>query len=219
MHPRALSGPVHINPFSNENGAVLLQIRLSSTLQRRKRSPKTEPSKTLPRNDAFWKRCFLVWTKKTMLSENGDVIKINTTGASPLDRDYPKWRTDATMWLQFRFNFAGQYIEMRMRQVHLNVRAEGLKAFSNRCGVVVWTGENDRKRHVWTQIFLKTEQNSSVFVWKRITVDGASEERFRMAPFSVIVFGVLVWTIAVWRRISMANFSYLHSEWDLSYNF
>ena len=36
-------GPVHTNPFSNENGAVLLRIRLSSTLQRQKRSPKTEP--------------------------------------------------------------------------------------------------------------------------------------------------------------------------------
>ena len=36
-------GPVHTNPFSNENGAVLLRIRLSSTLQRRKRSPKMEP--------------------------------------------------------------------------------------------------------------------------------------------------------------------------------
>ena len=36
-------GPVHTNPFSNENGAVLLRIRLSSTLQRRKRSPKREP--------------------------------------------------------------------------------------------------------------------------------------------------------------------------------
>ena len=29
--------------FSYENGTVLLRIRLSSTLQRRKRSPKTEP--------------------------------------------------------------------------------------------------------------------------------------------------------------------------------
>ena len=38
-----LLGPVHTNPFSNENGAVLLRIRLLSTLQRRKRSPKTEP--------------------------------------------------------------------------------------------------------------------------------------------------------------------------------
>ena len=36
-------GLVHTNPFSNENGVVLLRIRLSSTLQRRKRSPKTEP--------------------------------------------------------------------------------------------------------------------------------------------------------------------------------
>ena len=73
------------NSFSNENGAVLLRLRLSSTLQRRKRSPKTEPSKLLSRverfeNDAFWKRCFLVWTKITMLSENGDVIKIDMTG-------------------------------------------------------------------------------------------------------------------------------------------
>ena len=46
---------------------------------------KRSHSKTLSRverfeNDAFWKRCFLVWTEKTMLSENGDVIKIDTTG-------------------------------------------------------------------------------------------------------------------------------------------
>ena len=40
-----LLGPVHTNPFSNENGAVLLRIRLSPTLQRRKQSPKTEPFK------------------------------------------------------------------------------------------------------------------------------------------------------------------------------
>ena len=46
---------------------------------------KRSNSKTLSRvewfeNDAFWKRCFLVWTEKTMLSENGDVIKRDTTG-------------------------------------------------------------------------------------------------------------------------------------------
>ena len=34
---------------------------------------------------------------------------------------------------------------MRMRQVHLTMRTEGLTAFSNRYGVVVWTGENDTK--------------------------------------------------------------------------
>ena len=49
----------------------------------------------------------------------------------PLDREYPKWRTDATRWLQFRANFAGRYIEMRQR-------------FQNGYGVVVWTGENDK---------------------------------------------------------------------------
>ena len=79
-------GSVHTNSFSNGNGAVLLRIRLSSTLQRRKRSPKTEPFENALQsmerfeNDAFWKRCFLVWTEKTMLSENGGVIKIVSTG-------------------------------------------------------------------------------------------------------------------------------------------
>ena len=31
-------------------------------------------------NDAFWKRCFLVSTRKAMLSENGEVIKVGMTG-------------------------------------------------------------------------------------------------------------------------------------------
>ena len=49
------------------------------------------------------------------------------------------------MWLQFRASFAGRYIEMRMRRVHLSMRTAGIKAFSNGYGVVVWTGENDTK--------------------------------------------------------------------------
>ena len=45
---------------------------------------KRSHSETLSRverfeNDAFLKPCFLVWTEKTMLSENGDVINIDTT--------------------------------------------------------------------------------------------------------------------------------------------
>ena len=36
------------------------------------------------------------------------------------------------MWVQFRANFASQYIEMRMRQAHLGMRTEGIKAFSKR---------------------------------------------------------------------------------------
>ena len=49
-------------------------------------SPKTEPFENALQlsgaiwKHTFWKRCFLVWTEKTMLSENGDVIKIDTTG-------------------------------------------------------------------------------------------------------------------------------------------
>ena len=42
------------------------------------------------------------------------------------------------------FNFAGRYIEMRMRLVHLSMRTEGIKAFSKRirrCSV------DERKRY------------------------------------------------------------------------
>ena len=55
--------------LANENGAVLLRIRLSSTLQRRKRSPKTEPFENALQSGAIWKRCFL----KTLFSSvDGD---------------------------------------------------------------------------------------------------------------------------------------------------
>ena len=43
------------------------------------------------------------------------------------------------------FNFAGRYIEMRMRRVHLSMRTEGIKAFQNGYGVVAQTGEKDTK--------------------------------------------------------------------------
>ena len=46
---------------------------------------------------------------------------------------------------QFRANFAGRYIGMRMRRVYLSMPTEGIKAFSNGYGVVVWTGENGTK--------------------------------------------------------------------------
>ena len=142
-------GPVHTNPFSNENGAVLVRIRLSSTLQRRKRSPKTEPFENALQSGAIWKRCFL-----------------KTLGARPLDLEYPKWRTDATMWLQFRAKFAGRYIEMRKRRVYLSMPTEGIKAFSNRqirrCSV------DGRKRYENDKC-----GNKSFWNWKRISVDRA----------------------------------------------
>ena len=61
--------PVHTNLFSNENGAVLLRIWLSSTQQRWKQSPITEPFENALQSGAIWNRCslkmpFLVWTEK-----------------------------------------------------------------------------------------------------------------------------------------------------------
>ena len=87
--------PVHTNPFSNENGAVLLRrygyrpdYNAENDHRKRSRS-KMLSSVERFENDAFWKRCFLVWTVKTMLSENGDVIKITRPWVSKMaDRCY-----------------------------------------------------------------------------------------------------------------------------------
>ena len=52
------------------------------------------------------------------------------------------------MWLQFRANLAGRYIETRMRRVHLSLRTEGIEEFSKwirRCSVNGWKRyENDK---------------------------------------------------------------------------
>jgi len=86
-----------------------------------------------------------------MLSENGDVIQIDMTGRQQR--------------MENGANFPGRYIEMCKRRTHLGMRTKGIKAFSNGYGVVVWTGENDTKTiSVDASVFLKTEQNSSVFV-------------------------------------------------------
>ena len=57
----------------------------------RKRSPEWTELKTM-----VFERCFVGWVEETMLSENGDVIKIDIytyfciehTGTRPLDREY-----------------------------------------------------------------------------------------------------------------------------------
>ena len=140
-------GPVHTNPFSNENGAVLLRIRLSSTLQRRKRSPKTEPFENALQSGAIWKRCFL---KTLFCSVDGEN-----------DAIWNRWRhqnrhdrapDQSTVSIQnggqtppCAFNFAGRY-EMRMRRVHLSMRPEGITAFSKRIRCCSVDGETIRKR-------------------------------------------------------------------------
>ena len=103
-------GVDHTNPFSNENGAVLLLIQLLSTLQCRKRSPKMEQFENALQSGAIWKRCFLKTLFSSVDREN-DVIwkrwrnQNRQPRTRPLDCEYPKWRTDATMWLQFSCQF------------------------------------------------------------------------------------------------------------------
>ena len=128
-------GPVHTNPFSNKNEAFLLWIRLSSTLQRRKQSPKTEPFENALQSGANWKRCFLKTLFCSVDGENDAIWKRwrlqNRHDRVPAG-EYPKWRTDATTRLQFRANFAGRYIETRMRWVHLSMRTECIPTWFSR---------------------------------------------------------------------------------------
>ena len=86
-----------------------------------------------------------------MLSENGDVIQIDTTGRQQR--------------IENSANFPGWYIEMHMRRVHLSMRIEGRKAFLNGYGIVVWTGENDTK---------------TISVDANLFENGAKQLRFRL---------------------------------------
>jgi len=79
----------------------------------------------------FENAVFSVWTVKTMVSENGKVVQIDTTGHQQR--------------IEYGANFPGRYIEMRMRRAHLSLRTESIKVFSNGYSVVVWTSENDAK--------------------------------------------------------------------------
>ena len=108
---------------------------------------KRSHSKTLSRverfqNDAFWKRCFLVWTEKTMLSENGDVIKIDTTGRQTT----PAWVSKmadrcyhvALISRQFRGTICwNAHASSSFEQVHWG--------YKSGYGVVVWTAKTIRK--------------------------------------------------------------------------
>ena len=65
----------------------------------------------------------------------------------------------------------GRYIEMRMRRVHLSMRTEDIKAFSERIRCCSVDGRKRcEKDRCACKSFLKTEQNSSV---GGISVDGA----------------------------------------------
>ena len=88
--------PSTIPRLSNENDTVLFRIRLPSRLQRWKRSPKTDrfenalQSGTILKTVLFENAVFLVWTAKTILSENDDVTTTPPPGCRPLNREYPR---------------------------------------------------------------------------------------------------------------------------------
>ena len=94
----------------------------------RKRSPQWSDLKI----DAFWNRCFLVWTEKTMLSENVGVNKMDTTGSQTTLPWLSKMADRRSHVASISRNFAGRYIKIRMRRVHMSIRTEGMKAFSKR---------------------------------------------------------------------------------------
>ena len=70
---------LHISVFKRKRSCFAPDTAIDhSTTPTENDYRKRSHSKTLSRverfeNDTFWKRCFVVWTKKTMLSENGDV--------------------------------------------------------------------------------------------------------------------------------------------------
>ena len=119
--PRKHLSPVPTNPFSNG-----YRSHYKAVNDHWKRSH----SKTLSRverfeNDTFWKRCFLVWTEKTMPSEICDVIKIYMTG-----------RQTTRPWVS----------KIANRRYHVaSIPRQFCGRFQNGYGVVVWTGENDTK--------------------------------------------------------------------------
>ena len=96
-------------------------------------------------NDAFWKRCFLVWMEKTMPSENGDVIKIDMTRRQTI-------RVWVSTMADRRYHVASLFI-----------------------GVVVWTGENDTKTISVDAKRFENGTKQLRFRWKRISVDWALE--------------------------------------------
>ena len=136
---RNISGPVHTNPFSNEAGALLLRIRLSYTLQRWKRSAKTEPFENSLQSKVIWKRCFL----KTLLSSvdrENDAIWKRWRHQNRLDPNRAPDQSTVSIQngghtLPCGFNFApisrADIVKCACVEF-MSMRTEGIKAFSKR---------------------------------------------------------------------------------------
>ena len=135
---------------------------------------KRSHSKTLSRverieSDAFWKCCFLVWTEKTMLSENGDVIK-NRHDRAP---DHSTV-SNGGQTLPCGFNFAPISLADILKcacveLIWVCAHTEGIKAFSKRirrCSV------DGRKRY--------ENDAKTISVNANLFENGAKQLRFRL---------------------------------------
>ena len=124
-------------------------MRLSSTLQCRKQSPKADPFENALQSGAIWKRCFMKTLFSSVDGENDAIWKRwrdqyrQDRGVRPLNCDYPKWRTDAPMWLQFRAISRADILRSACVEFIWAYALKVWKRFQNEYDVVVWTGEND----------------------------------------------------------------------------
>ena len=109
-------------------------------------------------NDALWKRCFVVWTEKTMLSENGDVIKIDMTGRQIT-------RPRVSKMADKRYHMASilraDILKCACVEFIWACALRVQKRFQNGYGVVVWTGENDTKTISVDKSFRKRSKTAS----------------------------------------------------------
>ena len=160
--------PVHTNPFSNDNGTVLLRIRLSSTLQLLKRSPKTETFENALQSGAIWKRCFLKAQFSSVDGEN-DAIWKRRFHQHTHDRaqDHStvsfqnSWQT-----LPCGFNFAPISRADILKCACVEFIWTWVLGYKNGYGVVALRFENDKCGS--KSDFLKTEH----FVWNGLVWTG-----------------------------------------------
>ena len=153
-------GPVHTNPFSNENGAVLLRFQKICVHTYRLRIVFARPHYNAV---SVWKRCYTLSAHGQMDSTHAH-FNISAREIGPILK--PHGGICPPFWI-------------------VTVEWSGARS------CLFWWRHRFQIASFSPSILEKAFSKSIVF--KSLH----SGERFRMAPFSVIVFGVVVWTIAV----------------------
>ena len=150
---KSLLGPVHTNPFSNENGAVFSVFKKISV------------------HLIVFVSFLYVHTSTPYLFENAVIPSVRMV----------KWTRRMRISIHRPAKLARNWSYMVAPVRHFGYSRSG--GFDD---VTVFREHRFHRPHYKTAI-------SKSIVFKSLHCG----ERFRMAPFSVIVFGVVVWTIAV----------------------